>query len=300
MRAFVQPGMLEHAKPDPAIRQVTPFDLDAQRFDPKSMEGVDVVLHSAAVIHVRKTADWYRINTQGTARFAEAARVAGVKRFVFISSNAAGGRSRSREHLMTESEPAAPMSHYGRSKWQAEQALMQLHEPGKFEVVILRPSMFYGPPVPARHIEVYRRIISGKMPMVGDGSFARSITYIDTLVQATRLAITEAAAGGQTYYIVDAQPYTTRQITEAMAAALGVRPKFLWLPTAVAPAAHALDKMLAASGIYWQNLHLVGEADWHVGISPAKAIQQLGYRPEVDLPEGMRRAVEWCRTNGKL
>lgn len=303
LHAFVAPSLLDSGRltrEQPAIRSFLPFDLSAPAFDPSSMEGVDIVLHSAAVIHVNRTAEWYRINAEGTARFAQAAREAGVKRFVFISSNAAGGRSRSRDHLMTETEPAAPMSHYGRSKWQAEQALMQLHRPGNFEVVILRPSMFYGPPVPQRHIEVYRRIVTGKMPMIGDGSFARSITYIDSLVQATRLAMTHPAACGQTYYIVDAAPYTTRQISEAMAAALGVQAKFLPLPRFVAPTAYVLDRALAAIGVYWQNLHLVGEADWHVGISPAKAIQQLGYHPTVDLPEGMNRAVEWCRQKGKL
>jgi nucleoside-diphosphate-sugar epimerase len=284
----------------PAIRSLAPFDLATPSFDAIRMEGVDVVLHSAAVIHVHRTADWYRVNTQGTAAFARAARAAGVKRFVFISSNAAGGRSRSRDLLMSESDPATPMSHYGRSKWRAEQALMQLHVPGKFEVVILRPSMFYGPPVPLRHIEIYQRIVNGKMPMIGDGGYARSITYIDSLVQAARLAMTLPAASGQTYYIVDAKPYSTKQISDAMAAALGVTPRYFQLPKVVAPTAYALDRALAAMGIYWQNLHLVGEADWHVGISPAKAIAQLGYHPTVDLEEGMQRAVEWCRKNGSL
>jgi nucleoside-diphosphate-sugar epimerase len=265
----------------------------------ETLAGVQVLVHSAAVIHVQRTKDWYRINTAGTLALARCAREAGVKRFVFISSNAAGGRSDA-QRLLTERDEPKPMSHYGRSKWLAEQGLMQLHEPGRFEVVILRPSMFYGPPVPDRHIDVYRRILHGRMPLVGDGSFSRSITHIDNLVQATKLAITHPAASGETYYIVDAEPYTTRQISEAMARALGVEPRFLRLPLFFAPMAFTLDRVLAQGGIYWQNLHLVGEADWHVGISCQKATQQLGYRPAVGLEEGMRRAVAWCRQHGKL
>ncbi len=284
----------------PFLRRLIPYDLSQPAPIAEELAGIDVVLHSAAVIHVRRTKEWYQTNTKGTLALARAAVEAGVRRFVFISSNAAGGRSDSQRRLLTEADQPAPMSHYGRSKWFAEQQLMQLHKPGRFEVVILRPSMFYGPPVPERHIDVYRRILHGRMPMVGDGSFARSITYIDNLVQATKLAMTQPAAAGETYYIVDSEPYTTRQISEAMAIALGVTPRFLRLPRLLAPMAFALDRALALGGIYWQNLHLLGEADWHVGISCQKAIQQLGYRPAIGLDEGMRRAVEWCRQQRKL
>jgi nucleoside-diphosphate-sugar epimerase len=182
----------------------------------------------------------------------------------------------------------------------AEQALLRLHTPGSFEVVILRPSMFYGPPVPDRHIDVYRRIRDGRFPVIGNGKYSRSITYIDHLVQAVMLASVKPQASGQTYYVVDDKVYTTLEICEAMASALGVSLRRLWLPSAIGPIAYWTDQMLAATGFYWQTLHLVGESDWHVGISCDKLRRELGYRPTVTLEEGMRRAVQWCRCNGKL
>src|SRR5262249_37451424 len=105
----------------------------------RGLEGVDVVLHAAGAIHVRRTADWYRVNTAATLALGSAARQVGVRRFVFISSNAAGGASPSSDRLLTEDDPARPLSHYGRSKWLAEQGLLRLHDPPRFEVVILRP-----------------------------------------------------------------------------------------------------------------------------------------------------------------
>lgn len=265
-----------------------------------ALVGVDVVLHTAAVIHVRRTSEWYRVNTEGTLSLARAARDAGVRRFVFISSNAAAGRCESATEVLTEAGTPRPLSHYGRSKWLAEQGLMQLHRPGVFDVAILRPSMFYGPPVPDRHVDVYRRILTGRMPMVGDGRFRRSITYIDNLVQATRQAITHPAAAGETFFVVDRPVYTTRSITEAMASALGVPLKELQLPYLSGPIAYRADQILAAAGIYWQNLHLVGEGHWHVALSCAKLEEKLGWTPSVELEEGMRRAVAWCRERGKL
>jgi UDP-glucose 4-epimerase len=307
VRALVHPSFVPRSRElreqNPILASIHPLDLgdtESRADEGEALRGVDVLIHSAAMIHVHRTSDWYRVNTDGTARLAQAARAAGVRRFVFISSNAAGGRCKSDTQVLTESDPAKPLSHYGRSKRLAEQALMQMHEPGIFEVAVLRPSMFYGPPVPDRHVDVYRRIISGRMPMVGDGHYRRSITYIGNLVQATRLAMTHPAAGGEIFYVVDQPVYTTRSITEAMATALGVPLRILPLPAFAGPVAYCADRVLGAAGLYWQNLHLVGEAHWHVALSCAKIQQRLGYEPAVTIQDGMRRAVEWCRSQGKL
>ena len=263
-----------------------------------ALRGVDTVLHSGAILHVRHTRDWYETNSSGTKKLAAEAVKAGVERFVFISSNAAAGRSDSYDHLRTEAEKPRPLSHYGKSKWLAEQAVNALQ--AQMETVILRPCMFYGPPVPKRHIDVYQRILDGRMPLVGDGNFARSLSHIDNLVQGSLLALTHPAAVGQTYYIADRLVYTTRQVTEAMAKALKVIPRFIQLPRLMAPLAYNLDMTLAAAGFYLQTLHLVGEADWHVGVSIEKACRELGYDPKVELFEGMQQAVDWCRSKGLI
>jgi len=258
--------------------------------------GCDAVLHAAGLLHVRRTADWYRVNTEGTAHLLQAATAAGVKRVVLISTNAAGGRAPNTRHLMTEADPSCPLSHYGRSKLLAEELVLR----AKLEGVVLRPCMFYGPPVPARHVEIYRRILKGRMPMVGSGGYARSLTHIDNLVQGCRLALTHASAPSEVFYIADEPVYTTRRVTEAMAQALGVTPRYLRLPALCAPLAYFGDRTLAAVGLYWQNLHLVGEATWDVGVSIAKAQRVLGYAPTTSLEAGMKGAIAWCRSRQLL
>jgi nucleoside-diphosphate-sugar epimerase len=136
--------------------------------------------------------------------------------------------------------------------------------------------------------------------MVGSGNYARSLTHINNLVQACRLALTHPAAAGQTYYAADESAYTTRMVMEAMAEAVGVPLRCVHLPALAATVALAADLGLARLGIYSQALHLLGEANWHVGVSCAKAQRELGYRPTVALQEGMRQAVAWCRTKGLL
>jgi nucleoside-diphosphate-sugar epimerase len=278
-----------------------PYDLADVNADARpALEGVDTLIHSAGVIHVRHTREWYDINTKGTIRLAQAAQDAGVGRFIFISSNASAGRSVSGDHILSETDVPKPLSHYGRSKLLAEQGLAALHEADVFEVVVLRPSMFYGPPVPQRHIEVYRRIRDGRFPIVGSGRYLRSLTYIDHLVQAVMLAGTRSQASGQAYYVADQRVYTTVEICEAIAGALGVPLKRLRLPAAIGPMAYSADCILSSMGLYWQTLHLLGESDWHVGTSCEKLQRELGYSPTVDLQEGMKRAVDWCKQNGRL
>lgn len=301
-RCLVQPGgdglLPKIVAPDSIHIEVVPGDLS----DPDSLTraccGVDRVLHAAGIIHVRRTADWYRINTEGTRHLLRASLASGVKRFVYISSNAAGGRSETTGQLMTEAAPPRPLSHYGRSKWQAEQVLAE--GVGKMETVILRPCMFYGPPVPHRHVEIYHKIMDGRIPLIGHGRYDRSLTHVDNLAQAIHLALLHPAAAGQTYYVADEEIYSTRAVLEAMAEALGVPLRTLPLPGIAARVAYRADLALARWGFYWQTLHLVGESDWNVGVSIGKIKRDLGFQPTIGLAAGMREAVHWCRQRGLL
>ena len=302
IRCFIREGV-EHERAELARRwgsgvEIVEGDVTVPASLTAAMHGVAAVVHGAAVIHVEHTREYYEINTQGTRNVAQAAAAAGAKRFVYISTNAAGGRTASADTLMTESDVDRPLSAYGHSKRLAELLLMDV--PGPMVRSVLRPCMFYGPPVPPRHVEIYRRIRSGWMPLVGGGGYRRSLTHIDNLVQAVRLALTRANADRQTYYVADADPYTTRGVVDAMARALGVKPRYLHLPAFAARAAYAADRVLARQGLYAQAVHLVGEADWNVGVSIEKARRELGYEPRVAIDEGMRQAVEWCRDRALL
>jgi len=280
----------------PEVTDVLSGDMGDAASINAAVKGLDggVVLHAAGVIHPRRTTDWYTINRDGTLALARAAKAEGMKRFVFVSSNAAQGASSSAELLLTEEMACKPLSHYGRSKYEAEQGLMALHEPGKFEIVVARPCMFYGPPVPQRHIDIFKRIRDGRLPLVGSGGYARSLSYVDDLAAGIVLCMQHPKAAGEIFNICDAKAYTTRQVCEAMASALGVAPKFLPLPALSATVAYGIDCVLAAGGFYAMNFHLLGEANWNVGCSSRKATDLLGFTPKISLEDGYRRAIGWC------
>ena len=270
-------------------------DCDSLR---RAVQGVTSVLHGAGIIHVRRIREYYDVNTEGTHALAEVAAAAGVERMVLVSSNAAGGRSSSRDKLLSEDDPSRPLCHYGRSKLLAERTMFSLATP--MERVALRPCMFYGPPVPMRHVEVFRRVLHGRMPLIGNGEFSRSLTHVDHIVQASRLALTHPGAVGNTYYVADAAPYTYRSVIEAMAHAVGVEPRWIRVPAFASSVAYDLDALVSHFGRYWQTVHLVGEGNWHVGVSIDHARRDLGYDPPHSAEVGMRVAVEWCRERGLL
>ena len=253
------------------------------------------VLHAAGIIHPRKPADWYAINRDGTLSLAKIAKAAGVRRFVYVSSNAAQGASESRGRLLTEEMPSKPLSHYGRSKYQAEQGLLSMHQPGIFEVTVARPCMFYGPPVPDRHVDVFRRLKKGYFPLVGGGLFDRSLSYVDDLAAGIIQCLNHAKAGGHVFTLCDSRVYSTLEVCDAMAEALQVKPRYLRLPGFFASAAWHGDNALNKLGIYNMPVHLLSEANWNVGCSNRKAVEMLGFAPSVDVREGYRRAVAWCR-----
>ena len=279
------------------VNEVVPGDLE----DVKSLEGACAnlaggsVLHAAGIIHPRRPSDWYRINRDGTLTLAKIAKAAGVRRFVYVSSNAAQGAASSRSQVLTESMPSKPLSHYGISKYQAEQGLLAMHQPGVFEVVIARPCMFYGPPVPARHVDIFKRIKYGRLPLVGGGLYDRSLSYVDDLAAGIILCLNHPRAAGEVFTLCDSRVYSTLEVCEAMAAALTVKPCYLRLPSICATTAWIIDRALNSVGLYNMPFHLLSEANWNVGCSNRKAAELLGFAPTVDIKEGYRRAVAWCR-----
>ncbi len=100
--------------------------------------------------------------------------------------------------------------------------------------------------------------------------------------------------------IADSEPYTTKEVVDAMARALGVRPRYARLPAFAADVAFEVDWLLLTFGLYHQNVHLVAEATLNVDVSIDDSRRELGYAPTVAIDEGMPAAVNCCRARGLL
>ena len=262
---------------------------------------VDVV-HAAGVIHPATVSDFVEVNTRGTQHVAALARAAGVRRMVHVSSNSPFGVNPHARDRFRNEEPYHPYMGYGRSKMLAE--LRLLDEVGQgLDAVIVRPPWFYGPHQPLRQTTFFTLVRTGRFPLLGDGSQQRSMVYVDNLVQGVvRAELTDTAAGAG-WWIADEQPYEMREIIATVKevlrqAGFDVADRQIRLPAFVGRVAERADAFVQRTGRYVTQLHVLGEMDKTIACDISVAKAELGYSPTVDLAEGMRRSVAWCRERG--
>jgi nucleoside-diphosphate-sugar epimerase len=265
----------------------------------QDVQGGAELFHVAGIIHPRRRADFYRVNVDGTRHVLDAAVAAGVRRAVVMSSNSPCGTNPHPDHVFDESSPYRPYMHYGRSKMLMEQAVAAYSQSGKIETVIIRAPWFYGPNQPPRQSLFFRMIRDGKGPLVGGGDNRRSMAYVDNLCQGLILASVTPAANGRTYWIADERPYTMREIVDTVERLLETEfgqkcaHKRMRLPGLASEVAFVVDKTLQGLGLYHQKIHVLSEMNKTIACSTERARAELGYRPVVDLEEGMRRSLKW-------
>lgn len=262
------------------------------------------LFHIAGLIHPRRIADFQRVNVEGTASLLAAARSAGVRRVVAMSSNSPLGCNPDPEHCFDESSPYAPYMGYGRSKQRMEELVQEAQASGTIETVIVRAPWFYGPHQPARQIQFFRMIRGGRFPILGDGSQKRSMAYVDNLCHGLELAATVPGASGETYWIADARPYSINEIVKTIVDVLeddfeiACAKGRLRAPSLVGDAAEWIDRGLQSVGLYEQRIHVLGEMNKTIACSIEKARAELGYAPRIELREGMVESLRWCFDNG--
>lgn len=198
---------------------------------------IDVVVHLAARAHKTDEAstsnadEFERINNLATAHLAQAANVAGVKRFVFVSS--AGVMGEQSRHAFTERDLPSPASEYAKSKYRAELALKDISNVGGMDLVILRPTLMYGVGNPGNLARLASLIRTGlPLPLAG-ATGRRSLLSVEHFANVILEASTNEIARGQTYLVSDGVDVTTADLLRAMAAAMGTRLVLFHFPTAL-------------------------------------------------------------------
>ncbi len=265
-------------------------------------EGASVV-HAAGVIHPARVRDFERVNVGGTCNVLDAARRAGARRMVHVSSNSPFGTNATTTDTFRSDEPYSPYLGYGVSKMHAEQRVRGADDPGGMRTVVVRPPWFYGPWQPLRQTTFFRLVRTGRFPILGDGSQRRSMVYVDTLVRGVALAERVADAAGGAFWVADARPYPLSEIVSTVRQALrdegfAVSARQIRLPAVAGRVAERADRLLQARGIYSQQVHVLGELDKTIACDISAAEEALGYAPGVELLEGMRRAIRWCVERG--
>lgn len=159
----------------------------------KSFEGYDTIFHVAGIAHQKETAAnahlYYEVNRDLALEVAQKAKEEGVKQFLFLSSMSVYGKD---VGVITKETVPMPKTHYGKSKWQAEQAITSLQDE-KFKVCVLRPPMVYGKGCKGNFQSLIK--IVRKLPIFPYVKNKRSMIYIDNLSIFTKMCIDENLEG---------------------------------------------------------------------------------------------------------
>jgi nucleoside-diphosphate-sugar epimerase len=268
--------------------------------------GAANVFHAAAVIHPqRSTREFYDVNVGGTQMVLDRARRSGSARLVHVSSNSPFGANATAEDCFDEDSPYNPYMGYGRSKYEAEQLVTQADKRGDVATTIVRTPWFYGPHQPSRQSQFFTAIRKGRFPLIGDGTQRRSMAYTGNLVQGLLCAEGSDEAPGNAYWIADAEPYPLAYILATVRKALSaegytVTERTFRVPEAVSILAEKVDGVLQDRGRYLQAVHVLGEMKDTIACDIGKARKELGYDPQVELFEGMRASIRWCRDHGEV
>ena len=289
---------------DPSIEPIVGDLLDPDSLDRlfAGLAGDIDVLHTAGVIHPGKVADFYAVNLDGTKAILEKAAENGARRFVHVSSNSPFGTNSHPDDRFRNDEPYHPYYGYGDSKMHAELAVAAAAAKG-LDAVMVRPPWFYGPHQPPRQTTFFKMVRTGRFPVFAGGRQSRSMVYVDNLVQGVIRAELTSTPAGLGWWIADQRPYTIAEIIETVGRALSdegfeVSPNRFRVPDFVARVAELADKTIQRTGRYHQQIHVLGEMNKNIACDISAARRELGYEPEIELYEGMRRSIRWCIAEG--
>jgi len=290
------------------------LNLDSQQQLEEQLRGkdFDYVVHAAGVTKCLNTADFFRINTEGTKNLVRAIQKVNMplKRFVYVSSLSVFGAIREQQPYseILESDTPQPNTAYGKSKLEAERWLEQLNEESErkneplFPYVVLRPTGVYGP----RERDYFLMAKSIKQHSdfaVGYQQQDITFVYVQDVVQAVFLAC-EKGQTGRKYFLSDGEVYQSATFSNLIRRELG-NP---WWIRVTAPiwvlrivtwvgdkVGHLTGKISALNN---DKYHILRQRNWRCDIGPA--IRELGYHPEYTLERGVPLTIKWYQENGWL
>ncbi len=241
------------------------------------VEGADAVLHIAGVVNAPDREGFVAGNIDGTRAMVEAAKAAGIKRFVHVSS-------------LSAREPE--LSIYGWSKRQAEDVVTE----SGLDWTIVRPSGIYGPH-DIEWLDVFRTARLGLAFMPPPGKL--SLIAVEDF--ARLLTILVATDGPRAVLEVDdGQVLTHAELASAMGAAVGRRVMTLHLPKGLLNLGARIDRKLRGPGakLTADRVGYLCHPDWTA--DPAKRPSPELWQPAIALSKGLADTARWYRANGLL
>jgi GlcNAc-P-P-Und epimerase len=264
----------------------------------QAMKDVDTIIHLAAE-HKDfgiTEADYFRVNEQGTKVLLKEASNAGIKKFIFYSSVAVYGA----QSNTTEETTPTPNNSYGASKLAAEKLVTAwAKEDTSRAVIIIRPTVVFGPHSKANIFRLMRQVCDGRFLMVGSGENIKSIAYVRNLVDATVYLKDKCQSGLHIFNYADEPHLQTKELVNLIGSLAGRKPNKFCIPLKLAVAGGVVFDILGkATGIDFPITTARMQKFTMSTHHRAENIRAFGFIPRYSIEEGLRENIIWYKGGG--
>ncbi len=248
----------------------------------KACENMDAVIHLAGIYDYGATEELLeKVNVQGTENMCAAAQACGVKKFVMFSTIGVYGRLQ--KIPASEDHPQNPTNGYERTKCSAEQIAMKYYREKALPVVVLRPTLVYGPRSKyglSMFLSVFSLVALSKNPslVVARGGAMTHCVHVEDVGRAAAFTLKNDNTVGGTFHLADDTILTAEEFTGTLMKPLGVRVRFYIPSWLFQPLYKFIVKPLLRK--YLDKINRLTEKTWNALIKEEKIVPAL--RPRLD------------------
>jgi nucleoside-diphosphate-sugar epimerase len=273
----------------------------------QAIQGVNVVIHLAAILHKDNPSPemrnkYERINVGGTATVVDAAIKAGVKRMVFSSTIAVYGPSFGR--VLNEESAATPDTLYSQTKLAAEKIVLTAkRKDGQPLGTVLRFGAVYGARIKGNYQRLVHALSRVQFISIGDGHNRRTLVYERDVARAVMLAMQHPTAAGKIYNVSDGQFHTVTEINDVICETLG-HSRLPRLSIPILPARLVAGGLEDVAGLIGLRSPIVrATIDKYiedVAVDSQRIQTELGFMPLYNLQTGWQETIQELRKSGEL
>jgi nucleoside-diphosphate-sugar epimerase len=270
------------------ISQLYIGDINSSTDWSRALAEVDVVVHTAGCAHNTAKGGGafeeqvFAVNTFGTLNLAQQSAIAGVKRFIFLSSIGVNGSMTKDGSSFSETDNPCPSGNYAISKFMAECGLRKIAENEAMEIVIIRPPLVYGFAAPGNFAKLLK-MIRVKLPLpLGSVDNRRSFIGVDNLVDFIAVCISHTNAANELFLISDGRDLSIHEFILMISNIVGVKCNIFSFPV----------RLLKCLAFLFGAREIYSKLCCNLQISNHKSCRLLGWTPPISVEDGLIRALK--------
>lgn len=270
----------------------------------QSVAGQEVIFHLASAFRdIHQGAPLFRkIDVEGTRLLLTVAQQYGVRRVVHCSTQGVHGSLAASKIPGNEGSQIAPIDYYCEAKVAAEAVCDEFIDAG-MDIVNLRPTSIYGPGDTHGWLKLFRMCKKGWFLMLGSGRTCNHPVFVGNLVDAFLLAADVQEARGRTYLIGDDKYVTLNELVRLIGRVQGKEVRIYRFPWIAPVYSLAYLMELAGKPFHYEPPLFRRRLSWFTtnrGWDISRAGNELGFKSEVSLEQGLAKTMQWYENRGLL